>query len=278
MTAATMERRSPLDGVRVTFPRVLRAEWIRFRSLRSSWIALAITVLLIVGFAALFCWGRESHWPPRDPGDAAGFNPTTTSIGGGALFGQLVVGVLGVLLVTGEYGTGMIRATMTAVPRRVSVLVARAVVFVSLMLVVLVPSVFAAFFVGQDILSAKGIDTTIGAPNVARAVVGSALYLVGIGLLGMGLGWLIRHTAGALASLFGVLFIVPLIVLFLPAPWPDDVRKWLPGGVSGTAGWAVWTPHPDAHSLGPWAGYGLLIAYAVGLLVLAAVMLRSRDV
>lgn len=278
MTAATIERRSPLDGVRVTFPRILRSEWIRFRSLRSSWITLGITVALIIGLAVLACWGRESHWPPRDPGEALSFNPTLQSIGPGAVFGQLAVGVLGVLLVTGEYATGMVRATMAAVPRRLPVLVARIVVFAALMLIVLVPSVFVAFFLGQDLLSTKNIDTTLSAPHVLRAVFGGGIYLVGIGLLGMGLGWLLRHTAGAIATLFGILLIVPLLAHFLPDPWPDNVIKWLPGGVGGTAGVAVWDTHPGAHSLGPWAGFGVLMGYVALVLIAAAALLRSRDV
>ncbi|MDQ1747143.1 MAG: type transport system permease protein [Frankiaceae bacterium] len=277
-TAATVERRSPLDGVRVTFPRILRAEWVRFRSLRSSWITLGITVALIIGLAALACWGRASHWPPHDRGELLSFNPTLQSIGPGAIFGQLAVGVLGVLLVTGEYATGMVRATMAAVPRRLPVLIARTVVFALLMLAVLVPSVFAAFFLGQDLLSAKHIDTTIGAPHVLRAVFGAGIYLVGIGLLGMGLGWLLRHTAGAIASLFGILLILPLLVHFLPSPWPDNVTKWLPGGVDGTAGVAVWNTHQGAHSFGPWTGFGVLMAYVAIVLVAAAAMLRTRDV
>lgn len=278
MTAATVERTSPLDGVRVTFPRILRSEWVRFRSLRSSWITLGVTVALIIGLGVLACWGRASHWPPHDRGELLSFNPTTQSIGPGVFFGQLAIGVLGVLLVTGEYATGMVRATMAAVPRRLPVLAARVVVFASLMLVVLIPTVFAAFFVGQELLSAKHIDTTLSAPHVLRAVFGAGLYLVGIGLLGMGLGWLLRHTAGAIATLFGILLIVPLLVHFLPDPWPADVTKWLPGGVEGTAGVAVWNTRQGLHSLGPWAGYGVLIAYVAAVLVVGAVMLRRRDV
>lgn len=277
-TAAVAPGRQVGDGVRITFPRVVRSEWVRFRSLRSTWITLGITVLLVVGLAALFCWARASHWPPRDPGEAASFDPTMQAIGAGAFLGQLAIGVLGVLLVTGEYATGMVRATMAAVPRRWPVLCARGVVFASFMLALLVPMVFLAFFVGQALLASKDIDTTLHAPNVLRVVFGAGLYLVAIGLLGMGLGWLLRHTAGAIATLFGTLFIVPLIVHFLPAPWPTNVMKWLPGAVGDTAGVAVWTAHPGTHSLGPWTGFAVLMLWVVAVFAAGAVTLRRRDV
>lgn len=277
-TTAVSARKSPFDGIQVTFPRVVRSEWVRFRSLRSSWITLGVTVLLLIGLAALLCWARESHWPPHDREDAASFNPTLQAIAAGTFLGQLAIGVLGVLVVTGEYATGMVRATMTAVPRRLPVLLARAFVFALFMLVVLVPAVIVAFLVGQQLLAAKGIDTTLGAPTVLRTVVGAGLYLVGIGLLGMALGWLLRHTAGAISTLFGTLLILPLIVHFLPAPWPVNVTKWLPGGVGDTAGVAIWTPHPGTHSFGPWAGFGVLVLWIVAMFALGAITLRRRDV
>jgi ABC-2 type transport system permease protein len=279
MTAVTMAPgRHGTDGVRITFPRIVRSEWIRFRSLKSSWIILAVTMLLLVGLAALACWARASHWPPENRAEVFLFNPTLQSIGPGTFFGQLAVGVLGVLMVTGEYTTGMVRATMTSVPRRLPVMLARALVFASLTLAVLIPTAFVAFLVGQELLSSKGIDTTLSAPNVVRAVVGAGLYLVAIGLLGMGLGWLLRHTAGAITTLFGMLLILPIVVHFLPDPWPADVTKWLPGGLDGTAGVAVWNTRIGTNSLGPWAGFGMLMAYVAAVLVIAAVLLRRRDV
>lgn len=277
-TAAVAPGREVGDGVRITFPRVVRSEWLRFRSLRSSWITLGITVLLIIGLAALLCWARASHWPPHDRGEAASFDPTIQAIGAGTFLGQLAVGVLGVLLVSGEYATGMIRSTMAAVPRRLPVLLARSLVFASSMLALIVPTLFIAFFVGQGLLASKHIDTTLHAPNVLRMLFGAGLYLVAIGLLGMGLGWLLRHTAGAISSLFGLLFVVPLIVHFLPSPWPTNVTKWLPGAVGDTAGPAVWNDAPGPNSLGPWVGFGVLMVWVVVLLAAGAITLRRRDV
>jgi ABC-type transport system involved in multi-copper enzyme maturation permease subunit len=262
-----------MPDVRVTMPRVMRAEWVRLRTLRSTWTTLIVTVVIVVGLGTLFTAARAANWPPRDPAELVGFDPTLASLGG-TFLGQLAIGVLGVLVVTGEYSTGMIRATFTAVPRRLSVLTARAVVFAGATLAVLVPTTIVAFLLGQQMLSRRHIETTLGAPHVARAVIGAALYLVAIGLLGVGLGWLLRHTAGAIATLFGVLLILPILIHFLPDPWPDRLGKWLPGA----AGQALWTVRPDANSLGPWTGFLVLLGYVVVILLAAAALLRARDV
>ena len=112
----------------VSFPRVVRSEWLKFRSVRSSWLTLAITMVLVVGLGALFCAARAAHWPPRDPGEQFTFDPTRISLAG-VFLAQLAMGVLGVLVVTGEYSSGTIRATFTAVPRRLPVYIAKPLVF-----------------------------------------------------------------------------------------------------------------------------------------------------
>jgi ABC-type transport system involved in multi-copper enzyme maturation permease subunit len=264
MSVATNER--------LSFAHVVRAEWIKFRSVRSSWMTLAVTVLLVVGLGALFTAARAAHWPPRDPGELISFDPTRISLAG-VFLAQLAFGVLGVLVVTGEYSSGTIRATFTAVPRRLPVYVAKPLVFGTLSLVVLVPTTFAAFVVGQQLLSSKHIETTLSAPGVTRAVIGAALYLTVVGLFGVALGWLMRHTAGAISTLFGVLLVLPILVHVLPAPWSDNVDKWLPS----TAGEAIFGVRPDASAFGPWTGFGLMCAYVAALLVLGAVLVSRRD-
>jgi ABC-2 type transport system permease protein len=270
---AAVPRRSSGEARGVTFPRVLRSEWIRLRSLRSTWITLAVTVLFVIGLGALFTAARAAHWPPSDPGEALTFDPTQASLGG-TFLAQLAIGVLGVLVVTGEYATGMIRATFTAVPRRLAVLTARSVLFATVTLVILVPACVVAFVLGQHFLSAKHIQTDFGAPGVTRAVIGAGLYLVAVGLLGVALGWLVRHTAGAIAVLVGLLLIIPILVHLLPDPWPDRISKWLPG----QAGQALWAVRHDPNALAPWTGFGVLMAYVVAALLVAALLLRRRDV
>jgi hypothetical protein len=273
MTTATLtpDRRAA-DGVRITFPRVLRSEWVRLRSLRSTWITMLVTVVIVIGFGALSCFGFTSRHESTgfvEPG----FDPTFRSLVG-TFFGQLAFGILGVLTVTGEYTTGMIRATFMAVPRRTTVFAGRLTVFAAATLVVLVPTTVVTFLVGQAILARDHFDTTLSAPHVFRAVLGCALYLMSIGLLGMALGWLLRHTAGAIATLVGLLFILPLLVVFLPDPWPNRLEKWLPGG----AGQAIFHVVPEANRLAPWAGFGVLMAYLAVILAAAALLLRARDV
>ena len=256
----------------LSFPRVVRAEWLKFRTVRSSWLTLAVTMLLVVGLGALFTAARAAHWPPRDPGEQFTFDPTRISLAG-VFLAQLAMGVLGVLVVTGEYASGTIRATFTAVPRRLPVYIAKPLVFAVLSLVTLVPTTFAAFIVGQDLLSSKGINTTLGAPHVLRAVIGAALYLTAIGLFGVGLGWLLRHTAGAISTLFGVLLILPILARVLPSPWNDDVSKWLPSD----AGQGIFGVRIEGLSLGPWAGFALLCGYVAAVLLLGAVTVVRRD-
>jgi hypothetical protein len=273
MTATTMSPGQRVDdGVRVTFPRVLKSEWVRLRSVRSTWMTMLLTAFIVIGIGALSCAGYVSH-PRGAIVDRQGFDPTFRSLVG-TFLGQLAFGVLGVLVVTAEYSTGMIRATFTAVPRRMTLFVGRLTMFAVTALAVLIPMTLLAFVTGQSILSQDDAGTTLGAPHVLRAVIGCALFLAAIGVLGMGFGWLIRHTAGAIVALVGVLFVLPLITVFLPQPWPNRLEKWLPGG----AGQAILHTVRDHDSLAPWTGYGVLLGYVVAVLIVAALLLRALDV
>jgi ABC-2 type transport system permease protein len=235
---------TPTDGQRVTQARVVRSEWTKLRSVPSTAWSLATTAVLVVGFGVLYSMIRVTR-PPRQPADVAGFDPTSVSLSG-VQVAQLAIGILGVLQVT-------VLALTT--------------------LVLCVPATFAAFLVGQSVLSAEHLDTTLGRPGVARTVLGAALYLTAIGLLGLGLGALFRSTAAGTAALFGVLYAPQIVVGFLPATLSDELYKYLPA----PAGLAVTQVSPDADSLGPWAGFGLLCLYVAVLLGLAAWLLRRRD-
>ena len=257
---------------RVTHARVVLSEWTKLRSLRSTVFSLLAAVGFLIGFSILVPSVVTAHWPPRDPRDALSFDPVGVSLVGG-FFAQLAIGVLGVLIMTGEYATGLIRATLAAVPRRLPVLWAKALVYGLTSLVLMVIAVLAAFFIGQAILSSKHIEASFGDPGVARAVFGSALYLTGVGLLGLGLGALLRNTAGAISTLFALLFVLPVVVHFLPASWNDAIAKYLPSN----AGQVITNAHPGSDGLGPWTGLGVFILYALVALGLAAVALVRRD-
>ena len=268
---ATEARPTDPAAQRVTLARVIRSEWTKLRSLPSTAWSLLAAVAMIVGFGALYSLLRVTR-PPSDPAAVAAFDPTAVSLAGVQL-AQLAVGVLGVLLVAGEYATGLIRTSLTAVPARLPVLWGKAVVFALTTLAACLPVTLASFLVGQSILSAERLDIPLSDPGVARAVLGSALYLGAIGLLGLGLGALLRSTAGAVAGLFGVLFAPQLLTGLLPAAWSDRIYPYLPV----PAGAAVANVRPDPAALGPWSGFGLFCLYTGLVLALAAWQLRRRD-
>jgi ABC-2 type transport system permease protein len=268
---APITRARPAGDQRVTQARVLRSEWTKLRTLASTAWSLLATVAAVVGFGILYCLVRVTR-PPSQPADLAAFDPTAVSLSGVQL-AQLAVGVLGVLLVTGEYATGMVRSSFAAVPRRLPVLWGKAAALAVTTLVVAAPATLAAFLAGQSILSAEGLDIGLDAPGVARAVLGAALYLTAVGLLGLSLGALLRGTAGAVAALFGVLFGLQLLVELVPDPWPERISRYLPV----PAGSAVTSVAPSPESLEPWTGLGLLCGYVAVLLGLAAFLLGRRD-
>jgi len=258
-------------GQRVTQARVIRSEWTKLRSVPSTAWSLLAAVALIVGVGALYSLLRVTR-PPTDPAAVASFDPTAVSLTGVQL-AELAIGVLGVLLIAGEYATGTIRASLAAVPRRLPVLWGKAVVVGLATLVLCLPAALAAFLVGQSILAGEHLDIALSAPGVARAVVGSALYLSAIGLLGLGLGALLHSTAGAVSGLFGILFAPQLLAGLLPEAWSDRIYPYLPV----PAGVAVTAVQPDPAALAPWSGFALFCLYVAVVLALAAWRLRSRD-
>jgi ABC-2 type transport system permease protein len=270
MTTTRPATPAPPSGAaqRVSLARVVRSEWTKLRSQPSTAWSLLITVVSIVGFGVLYSLLRVAR-PPSDP---AAFDPTAVSLTGVQL-AQIAVGVLGVLLVAGEYATGLIRTSFTAVPRRLPVLWAKAITFALTTLAVCLPVTLIAFLVGQSILSEKRLDIALTEPGVARAVVGSALYLGAVGLLGLGLGALLRSTAGAVAALLGLLFGPQLLVGLLPGAWSDQLYRYLPV----PAGAAVANTRPDPLALGPWSGFGLFCLYTGVVLALAAWQMARRD-
>ena len=257
---------------RVTQRRVALSEWTKLRSVRSTRWSLLATLVLILGIGILACAVFESRWPHLSPADKQNFHPLRVNLAG-VNFAQLAVGVLGVLVITAEYSTGMIRSTFSAVPKRLPVLWGKALVFGAVAFAVSLPAIFIVFFVGQSILSGQHINIGISHPGVLRALFGAALFLTVMGLFGLGLGAIIRNTAGAIAALAGIVFVLPPVIGLLPSSIAESIEPYLPS----KAGGAVWTINPDPNTLAPWAGFGLFCAYAAVALVLAAVLMRQRD-
>lgn len=250
-----------------------RAEWTKLRSVRSTIWALLATVGLAIGFGALIGASQMSSWDNLDAVERMRFDPTSFSLSG-LFLAQLAVGVLGVLTMTSEYATGQIRATFGATPQRLTVLAAKTATFTAVVFVSGVVASFSAFFVGQAIFASKHLDASISDPGVLRAVLGGALYLTGIGLLGVGVGTLVRRTAGATASLVGLLFIVPLVTGFLPMSFQESIGKYLPA----QAGMAIFNVVADPRALTPWVGFAVLLAYGAVTLALGATILTRRDI
>jgi hypothetical protein len=251
---------------------VLRSEWVKFWSLRSSYITLAGTVLGMIGFGVLFSAVTANRWPVMEAAQRLRFEPTGVSLRGFEL-AQLIIGVLGVLLVTGEYGTGMIRASMSAAPKRLPVVWAKAIVFTVIAFIAGEVSSFVAFFVGQALLSSVHIQTSLSAPEVLRTVFGTGLYLTMVGLLGVALGWIIRSTAGGIATLFGLLLVLPALSDALPASWSQHITPYLPSN----AGQSLTAIKPDVGMLSAWAGFWVFCIYIVAGFIAAAVLVRRRD-
>jgi ABC-2 type transport system permease protein len=266
-TAAPADRR---DQEKVTFPRAVTSEWIKLVSLRSSWITFAAALVAIVGLGALISFVTNSHFAQMRPEEQASFDPVARSLGGVEL-AQLAIGVLGVLVVTGEYATGMIRASLMAVPKRWPVLGAKLLVFAACTFVLALVAAFAAFLLGQQLLGSHG--TTLGAPHVLRAVLGIPLYLTVVGALAVGLGFILRSTAGGIATLVGLLLVLPGVARLLPDSWQPHVLPYLPSNAGGQ----VFAVHSDPGMLSTWTGYAVFCAWAAAALVVGLVVLKRRD-
>jgi len=270
MTSTTPVFSSPVDVRPVTQGSVIGSEWFKLTTLRSSWIAmlLGLGALGFVGAVAGYFLNRD--WDRMRPARQAAFDAVGTSLAG-AQFTQLAIGVLGVLFVTGEYGTGMIRATLTTVPARLPVLWAKALVFAAVTLVGTEIFAFVGFFLGQ--LTLAGHSVALSADGALRAVTGTGLYLTVVALLGVALGFIVRSTAGGIAALVGILLVLPGVVSILPQTWQDTISPYLPSN----AGAALYDLRPEPGSLSPWNGFAVFCLYAVAGLVAAALVLRRRD-
>jgi len=263
---------APAPRGHVTQARVLRSEWIKLRTLRSTFFTLLTAMVALIGLGTLFSAFTASRWTTMSPGERAHFDPALTSLRGFFL-AQLAIGVLGVLMISGEYATGMIRATLAAVPTRLPVLWAKAALFAVVVWVLTTASALVAFLIGQSLLASRHIGISLSDPGALRMVLGAGLYLTVVGLLGVAVGALVRNTAGGIATVFGVLLVVPVLAEALPTSWGNHINQWLPSN----AGQSLLSLHHEAHTLQPWTGFAVFCLYAVVALAGAAVLLKRRD-
>jgi ABC-2 type transport system permease protein len=256
---------------RVTQVRVVRAEWTKLRALRSTWWCALITVVLIIGLGAAIA-GSGAPYKISSGNSAAG--GVTISLVG-LLFAQLVLGVLGVLAFGGEYGTGMIRATLAVVPSRLPVLWAKLIVLAGLVLPLSLLAAAAEFFTAMALESSRGGSViSLTDPGVLREVAGASLYLTVIAVIGLALGALLRKTVAGLSVFAAVFLVVPLVAAYLP----QSIKGFAPY-LPSNAGGDIWGAGKlfGGHQLGPWTGFAVLCGYAVVLTGLAAWQLRRRD-
>jgi ABC-2 type transport system permease protein len=257
----------------ITQWRVARSEWTKLYSLRSTRWSLLVAVVLVIGFACLFAVITSARWGHMGPGERAGRHPLDIALMPVNL-AQLAIGVLGVLVITGEYSTGMIRATIGAVPKRLPVLWGKILVFAATTFALMLPAALAAFFASQAILDRHHIlQISFSAPGVARTVVGGALYLTVAGIFALALGAITRNTAGGISTFVAIIFVIPPLLLILPTSWNNAVSPYLPG----RAGSDIFALRPGAHDLSAWNGFALFVGYTILAVAIAAVLLDRRD-
>ncbi len=256
----------PLSQMRVT-----RSEWIKASTLRSTWYTLLFAIVGMVGIAVAIAWATIAFWDDMDAETQASFDAVSVSLGG-AILAQLVIAVLGVQIITGEYSTGMIRASLAAVPRRLMVLFGKITISALLSFIVSIIACFAAFFVAQMILGDEGVS--LDSPGALRAVLGTAFNLTALGIMAPAVGFMARSTAGGLGIILGILLVLPVIGSMLPFDWVNDLMEYLPSN----AGAALMATDANPAAISPLAGLICMCVWIVVFVVGAAVLLQRRDV
>ena len=285
-----------IDSGRAGFPEAVRSEWAKLRSVRSTWISLIVIVVAGLGFAALFSAVIANHWKQSGPLDRAQFDPVRISQAG-SFITQIVVGVLGGLIVCSEYANGSIRTTLAALPRRTTVVTSKAVVTGVVLLVITECTAFASFFVSQAVLLASGgrqlpagsslLDQaksaaipvlSISSSGVPMALLRTGLYLTLMGILAVGLGFLLRNTTATISVYVVVLLVIPILIQLLPSSVREPIQPYLPSNL-GVAMETVGSTHTDwaGTLLSAWPATLVIIGYSAVILAAGAVLLNRRD-
>ena len=277
MTSLTITARPAVrPGRGVALGRTIRSEFTKIRSVRSTYWTLFVLVLASVAWCVAYCLGTVHQWPGMSAQDRVDFDATQDSILGLALLGQLVIVVLGALMVTSEYSTGMVRTSLTVMPRRGTLFAAKAAVFAAVSLVVSFVTSFGTFFLGRVLLSSTHVSMSLSQPGVLRSMVVTALYVEVCGLFAVGVGALVRNTAGALTLAYGFLALLPELIKALPDSLHNALMRWVPGGdalnvMTSTKG------GPMPHMFAAWGELAVFVGYAVILLAVGAVTFSRRD-
>lgn len=251
---------------------LVRSEWTKLRTVRSTAWTLGMTALVGLAASGIATGVTRAQWAAMPASNKASFHPVEVSLMGVYLGGTLLLGILGILVMSSEYATGTIRATLAAAPRRPMVLAAKVLVFGAATLVAAEVTAFAGFFLGQALLTSPAPHATLSSPGALRAVAGIGLFLCVVGLLALGIAVLVRHTAGAISAYVGVILVLPIIVSALPGTLQPEIERLLPIEFG-----SVMINDSAPGAFGPWAGLLILCGYAVLVLALGALFLVRRD-
>lgn len=286
MSATTARPSARRTGPGVSFGGILRSEWIKLITLRSTAWFLVITAVVTIGLDTLVSIVIASSFRsagtsvPAPTLQTAALQGLTISVG----FTQLIVLVLGALVITGEFGTGMIRSTFTAVPARIPAVLGKALVFALVVFLVAAGSLALSAVISAAVFAGAGLHPDLGDPAVLGALLGAAGYLALIGVFAFALGAIIRASAGAIGAALGVVLVLPpvlgLVTQLAQAAWVGNIAKFLPGGAATMYAYEP-TGGVDATgvvTLNAWEGLALIVAWDVVLLVVGSILIRRRDV
>lgn len=285
-------------GKGTNFGRAIRSEWIKLRTVPSTVILLTITLVVMVGLAAFSAWGvtlqaqfMQDSSPETQAQMAQNGMPsleamTYTVPSSGLIFGQLLIASLAVVLISSEWGTGMIRSTMVAIPRRIPALLAKNLVIAMVAFVVGVLAAFASYLVAQPILATEELEFAITTEGVIASIVNTGTYLAIIAVISMSIGVLLRNTAGSVVSAIGLFTVFPIIVytlLISLADWIEDAARFLPANMfmqteNTSAGQQLVAIDIAEGALNHWQGGIVMGTWAVVLLFISLVATKVRDV
>jgi ABC-2 type transport system permease protein len=251
---------------------LLRSEWTKLRTVRSTTWALGSTAFIGIAVSAIVAGVTRAHWVTESAAARAAFDPVEVSLVGAYLGGSLVLGILGILVTSSEYASGTIRATLAAEPRRPMVLAAKVLVFTAVSLIIAEVTSFASFLLAQAILTSPARHATLSSPGALRAVAGVGLFLCVSGLLALGIAAVVRYTAGAISTYVFVQLVLPIILEAFPSSLQHQIDRFLPAEIG-----SVMINDSAPGAFGPWAGFFVLCGYAVAVLALGTVCLVRRD-
>lgn len=256
---------------RTTYGDAVRSEWTKLRTVRATFWCLFIGAVLGIGLSALVSGITASRYH-SDPQVHLGWNPVTHSIRP-LLIAQLVFAVFGVITVTSEYSTGMIRTSLAAVPRRIRMMSAKMLVFTVVAIIAGQMIAFAAFSLSQMLIHGQAPSASLHQHLVLRVVIGAGLYLALLGLLASAVGVLLRNVAAGIAVMVGLMLVLPGIVAALPNSWSQPIEKYWPT----QAGQQIYQVHRDSHTLTAWVGFGWMALFTAIVIAAAYILLQRRD-